>query len=170
MAQAIFHYFLRLYRFYAILNLRQVIFMLFPGRKRVIKKSVNAINDVKTMKTRLHYQVIALLLQICFIVATIGMFMMSSSQEQWFALLSTLVIVIACEVVSAFDIALFIISKHNTYSYVNLSLFIINAIFFMCVIYYSTWGTVIGLSLYAVLFIFRILNLILNIIDIRKEA
>ena len=119
---------------------------------------------------RIPFQIIALLLHTCYIFNTIDVFLNKSGEEGWFALLFTLLIVIACEVVSFIDIILFIISKHNIYSFINLALFIINAILFMTVIYYYSIGTVIGLSLYAALYILRIVNLALNFIDICKNS
>ena len=119
---------------------------------------------------RIPFQIIALLLHTYFILKTIDMILNKSGEEGWFALLFTLLIVIACEVVSFIDIILFIISKHNIYSFINLALFIINAILFMTVIYYYSIGTVIGLSLYAALYILRIVNLALNFIDICKNS
>ena len=119
---------------------------------------------------RMPFQIIALLLHTYYIFKTIDMFLNKSGEEGWFALLFTLLIVIACEVVSFIDIILFIISKHNIYSFINLALFIINAILFMTVIYYYSIGTVIGLSLYAALYILRIVNLALNFIDICKNS
>ena len=118
---------------------------------------------------RLPFQLIALLLQSYFIVETIGMFVIEQTEEKWFSMLFTLLIVIACEVFSFIDILLFVISKHNKYSFINLAVFIINALLFMTVIYYSSVGTVIGLSFYVVLFVIRIVNLVLNSIDILKK-
>ena len=115
---------------------------------------------------RIPFQVIALLLQTFFIFKTIEMMMYKSGEEAWFALLFTLLIVVACEIVSFVDIILFVISKHNIYSFINLAIYIINAVLFMTVIYYDPIGTVIGLSLYAVLFILRIINLVKNSMDI----
>ena len=114
---------------------------------------------------RIPFQIIALLLLTYYIFKTIDMFLNKTGEDAWFSMLFTLLIVIACEVVSFIDIILFVISKHNIYSYINLSLFIINVIFFMTVNYYYSVGTVIGLSLYAALYILRVVNLVLNFID-----
>ncbi len=119
---------------------------------------------------RIPFQIIALLLQTYFIVKTVDMILNKSGEEGWFALLFTLLIVTACEVVSFIDIILFVKSKHNIYSFINLALFIINAILFMTVVYYYSVGTVIGWSLYAALYILRIVNLVLNFIDICKMS
>ena len=119
---------------------------------------------------RIPFQIIALLFHTYFVFKTTEMFLNKTGEDAWFSMLFTLLIVIACEVVSFIDIILFVISKHNTYSYINLSLFIINVIFFMTVNYYYSVGTVIGLSLYAALYILRVVNLVLNFIDICKKS
>ena len=119
---------------------------------------------------RIPFQIIALLLHTYFVFKTTEMFLNKTGEDAWFSMLFTLLIVIACEVVSFIDIILFVISKHNIYSYINLSLFIINVIFFMTVNYYYSVGTVIGLSLYAALYILRVVNLVLNFIDICKKS
>ena len=118
---------------------------------------------------RIPFQIIALLLHTYFVFKTTEMFLNKTGEDAWFSMLFTLLIVIACEVVSFIDIILFVISKHNIYSYINLSVFIINVIFFMTVNYYYSVGTVIGLSLYAALYILRVVNLVLNFIDICKK-
>ena len=119
---------------------------------------------------RIPFQIIALLLHTYFAFKTTEMFLNKTGEDAWFSMLFTLLIVIACEIVSFIDIILFVISKHNIYSYINLSLFIINVIFFMTVNYYYSVGTVIGLSLYAALYILRVVNLVLNFIDICKKS
>ena len=119
---------------------------------------------------RIPFQIIALLLHTYFVFKTTEMFLNKTGEDAWFSMLFTLLIVIACEVISFIDIILFVISKHNIYSYINLSLFIINVIFFMTVNYYYSVGTVIGLSLYAALYILRVVNLVLNFIDICKKS
>ena len=123
-----------------------------------------------TKVVRIPFQIIALLLQTCFVTKTIDLFLNKTGEDAWFSMLFTLLIVIACEVVSFIEIVLFVISKHNVYSFINLALFIINVILFMTVIYYHSVGTVIGLSLYAALYILRIVNLVLNFIDICKKS
>ena len=123
-----------------------------------------------TKLIRIPFQIIALLLHTYFVFKTTEMFLNKTGENAWFSMLFTLLIVIACEVVSFIDIILFVISKHNIYSYINLSLFIINVIFFMTVNYYYSVGTVIGLSLYAALYILRVVNLVLNFIDICKKS
>ena len=119
---------------------------------------------------RIPFQIIALLLHTYFVFKTTEMFLNKTGEDAWFSMLFTLLIVIACEVISFIDIILFVISKHNIYSYINLLLFIINVIFFMTVNYYYSVGTVIGLSLYAALYILRVVNLVLNFIDICKKS
>ena len=125
---------------------------------------------------RVPFQVIALIIQSYFIIETIRLYTVgyvvfngNAVGNPWFSLLFTLLIVIACEVVSFIEVVLFVISKHNMYSFINLALFILNAILFMTVIYYYAVGTVIGLSLYASIYILRIVNLVLNVIDIFKK-
>ncbi len=119
---------------------------------------------------RIPFQIIALLLQSYFIFLTVDLFLNKSGEGAWSALLFTLLIVIACEVVSFVDIILFVISKHNIYSFINLALFIVNVILYMNVTYYSSIGTIIGLLLYAALYIIRIVNLVLNLIDTCKTS
>ena len=119
---------------------------------------------------RIPFQMIALLLHTYFVFKTTEMFLNKTGENAWFSMLFTLLIVIACEVVSFIDIILFVISKHNIYSYINLSLFFINVIFFMTVNYYYSVGTVIGLLIYAALYILRAVNLVLNFIDICKKS
>ena len=123
-----------------------------------------------TKVVRIPFQIIALLLQTCFFIKTIDLFLNKTGEDAWFSMLFTLLIVIACEVVSFIEIVLFVISKHNVYSFINLALFIINVILFMTVIYYYSVGTVIGLSFYAVIYILRIVNLVLNVIDTCKKT
>ena len=125
---------------------------------------------------RLPLQAVALLLQIYFIVETIRlyidgyvMFMGEPVENSWFSLLTTLVIVVACEIVSLADAALFIRSQKSKYSKIYFALVIINACCFMTMSYYSNVGTTICMSLYAILFMLRIVNLALNSIDIFKH-
>lgn len=126
---------------------------------------------------RLPFQIIALLFQIYFIVETIRlhfsgyvMCMGEPIESAWFSMLFTLLVVVACEVVSFIDAILFINLKKNLYSKIYLALVITNACCFMTMAYYSTVGTAICLSFYAVLFVLRVINLIMNFIDILKKA
>lgn len=125
---------------------------------------------------RLPFQSIALFLQIYFIVETIRlyvcgyvMYMGEPIESAWFSMLFTLLVVVACEVVSLIDAILFVISKKNLYSKMYLGLVLINACFFMTMAYYSVVGTTICLSFYAMLFVLRGVNLVLNSIDILKK-
>ena len=126
---------------------------------------------------RFPFQIIALLLQIYFIVETIRlyfcgyvMYMGEPIESAWFSMLFTLLVVIACEVVSFIDAILFVSFKKNKYSKIYLTLVIVNACCFMTMAYYNTVGTTICLSLYAVLFILRVINVIVNFIDILKKV
>ena len=70
---------------------------------------------------RIPFQIIALLLHTYFVFKTTEAFLNKTGEDALFSMLFTLLIVIACEVVSFIDIILFVISKHNIYSYINLS-------------------------------------------------
>lgn len=128
-------------------------------------------------KLRLPLQIIAILLQVYFIIETARlytcgyvMFMGEPVGPGWFSMLFTLVIVVGCEVISFLDAFLFVISKRNKYSVIYLMLVILNALLFMTLAYYSMPGTVICLVYYAVLFILRIINLGLNVVDIVRKT
>ena len=126
---------------------------------------------------RLPIQMIALLLQTYFIVETIHLytrgyvtFMGTSVENVWFSLLFTLLVVVACEVVSFVDVVLFVASKHNVYSFIYLALFAINAICFMTLAYNSGFGTIFCMVLYAILFVLRIVNCVLNVMELVKTC
>lgn len=132
--------------------------------------------NMKKQIIRLPLQITALLLQIYFVIETIRLYacgyvvyMGEPIENGWFSLLFTLIVVVACEVFSVADAILFVIFKKNVYSKIYLGLVITNACFFMTMAYYSTAGTVICLSFYAILFVLRILNLLFNIVDIFKK-
>ena len=143
-----------------------------------LNKSRGAGKGGVTMKiARLPVQVIAMLLQIYFIVETIRLYicgyvvyMGEPIESAWFSMLFTLLVVVACEVLSLIDAILFVRSKKNKYSKIYLVLVIINAFCFMTMAYYSVVGTTICLSFYAVIFILRIVNLVLNSIDVLKKT
>ena len=125
---------------------------------------------------RLPLQILALLLQTYFIVETVRLFVDSyilhpgeSSEEGWFAMLFTLLIVIACEVISIFDVIIFVITEFGVYSIIYLVLMIANAYCFMNLAYYSAAGTIISMTLYAILYILRIINLVHNSADLLKK-
>ncbi|MBQ7357400.1 MAG: hypothetical protein IJW65_01550 [Clostridia bacterium] len=131
-------------------------------------------NNKKMKIARIPVQIIAILLQIYFIVETIRlylygyvMYMGEPIESAWFSMLFTLCVVVVCEVVSLVDAILFIKSKKSVYSKIYLTLVIVNAVFFMTMAYYSVIGTTVCMSVYAVLFVARIVNLVLNVIDIK---
>ena len=134
-------------------------------------------NNKKMKIARIPVQIIAILLQIYFIVETIRlylygyvMYMGEPIESAWFSMLFTLCVVVVCEVVSLVDAILFIKSKKSVYSKIYLTLVIVNAVFFMTMAYYSVIGTTVCMSVYAVLFVARIVNLVLNVIDIKKNT
>ena len=121
-------------------------------------------------------QTIALLLQIYFIGETIRlyacgyvMYMGEPIESPWFSMLFTLLVVTACEIVSLVDAIFFIKTKHSKYAKIYLILIIINACFFMTMAYYSVVGTTVCLSFYAVIFLLRIVNLVLNMREVLKK-
>ena len=125
---------------------------------------------------RLPLQIIALLLQFYFIVETIRLYCCGyvmyegePIESSWFAMLFTLIVVVACEVLSFVEAILFASFKKNVYSKIYLALIIVNACCFMSMAYYSTLGTIICLSFYAILFVLRIINFVINLIDLRKK-
>lgn len=125
---------------------------------------------------RLPLQILALLLHTYFIVETVRLFVDSyilhpgeSSEEGWFAMLFTLLIVIACEVISFLDVIIFVITEFGVYSIIYLVLMIANAYCFMNLAYYSAAGTIISMTLYAILYVLRIINLVHNSADLLKK-
>ena len=125
---------------------------------------------------RLPLQIIALLLQFYFIVETIRLYccgyvtyMGDPVESSWFSMLFTLIVVAACEVVSFVEAIIFVRTKRNVYSKIYLALVIVNACCFMTMAYYSTLGTIICLLFYAILFVLRIINFVINLIDLRKK-
>ena len=126
---------------------------------------------------RLPFQVLALLLQLYFIIETIRLYicgyvvyMGEPIESSWFSMLFTLIVVVACEVVSMLDAIMFVAIKRSKYSVVYLVLILINAFIFMSMAYYSAIGTITCLSSYAILFVLRIINLVSNCIDIFKSS
>ena len=126
---------------------------------------------------RLPFQALALLLQLYFIIETIRLYicgyvvyMGDPIESSWFSMLFTLIVVVACEVVSMLDAIMFVVIKRSKYSVVYLVLILINAFIFMSMAYYSAIGTIICLSSYAILFVLRIINLVLNCIDVLKSS
>ena len=126
---------------------------------------------------RLPFQALALLLQLYFIIETIRLYicgyvvyMGDPIESSWFSMLFTLIVVVACEVVSMLDAIMLVVIKRSKYSVVYLVLILINAFIFMSMAYYSAIGTIICLSSYAILFVLRIINLVLNCIDILKSS
>ena len=126
---------------------------------------------------RLPFQALALLLQLYFIIETIRLYicgyvvyMGDPIESSWFSMLFTLIVVVACEVVSMLDAIMFVVIKRSKYSVVYLVLILINAFIFMSMAYYSAIGTITCLSSYAILFVLRIINLVSNCIDIFKSS
>ena len=118
---------------------------------------------------RLPLQIIALLLQFYFIVETIRLYCCGyviyegePIESSWFSMLFTLLVVVACEVLSFVEAILFASFKKNVYSKIYLAFVIVNACCFMTMAYYSTPGTIICLSFYAILTVLRIVNLTFN--------
>jgi len=131
---------------------------------------------------RFPIQILSILLQLYFWIETIRLytqgyvlFLGDPVENGWFALLTTLIIVIVCEFISFLEAMMFvvstrsIVSAHSIYSYIYLALVIINAIFFSTMIYYSSIGTYIGLTFYLILFVIRILNCIQNFVGMFKK-
>ena len=126
---------------------------------------------------RLPIQITALILQIYFAVQTIfihtcghAFFGGRPVGSAWYSVLFTLVIVAICEVLSLIDVILFIISKRSKYSVVYASLFAVNALGFMTAAYYSSIGTVVCMTIYALLFVLRVANLISSVADLVKAS
>ena len=125
---------------------------------------------------RLSMQALALLLQTYFIVETIRlyisgyvMYMGEPIESAWFSMLFTLLVVVACELISFVEGILFMITNQNIYSKIYFVLIFINAGAFMTMAYYSTVGTIICLSIYTALFVLRIVNLVSNSIYVFKN-
>jgi len=125
---------------------------------------------------RLPLQVLSLFLQVYFFIETVRLhahgyvlYMGEPVESAWSSMLFTLLIVVACEIIAFADAGLYVISKHNFYSIFYLILIIINAVMFMEMAYYSTIGTTICLSFYAIVFVFRVVNLFLNFISIPRD-
>ena len=125
---------------------------------------------------RLPIQVIALLLQIYYFIETIRLYTCGyvvyggkPIESSWFSLLFTLLVVFACEILSFADAVLLLVSKRNIYNFIYLAATVENAFLFMGLAYYSTVGTIVCISFYALLFIARIVNLVLNLIQIIKN-
>ena len=119
---------------------------------------------------RIPFQIIALLLQTFYIIKLAENALRAEGEDAWFGFLFTLFIVIACETVSLVDAVLLVITRHNAYSFIYSALFIVNAVFFLKINFYDTVGTVIGLLLYAALYILRIVNVVLNFKDIHTPS
>ena len=90
-------------------------------------------------------------------------------ENAWFAMLFTLLVVVACEIVALIDGVLLLIAKPSAYSIVYFILILFNAFVFMTCAYYTTPGTILCMIIYAILFIARIANVILNLINICKR-
>lgn len=126
---------------------------------------------------RLPFQVIALILQTYFIVETIRLYLYGyvmyqgeAIEDSWFAMLFTLTVVAVCETISFVETLLFVKAKKSEYSKFYLILFIVNASCFLTMAYYSVIGTTICMVCYGILFIVRIVNLVLNFVNVFKKS
>ena len=125
---------------------------------------------------RLPIQITALFLQTYFFVETIRLHICGyivyggrPMESAWFSMLFTLLVVVACEILSFTDAVLSLISNRNVCNFIYLAAIVVNAILFMSLAYYSTVGTIVCISFYALLFVARIVNLILNLTQIIKN-
>ena len=126
--------------------------------------------------TRWFFQAATLFLQTRFFVETFRLhwdgyviLLGDENRHPFFAMLSTLLIVIACELVSLVDLVLFFESKKNKFCYVYLGLFLLNALFFVTMAYYSTAGTIVCMVSYGVLYVARLVNWVLNSVEVGRE-
>ena len=126
--------------------------------------------------TRWFFQMASLFLQTRFFVETVRLYLHDyviicgqEARNPFFAMLSTLLIVIACELVSLVDLVLFFESRKNKFRFVYLGLFLLNALFFMTMAYYSTAGTVVCMVSYGVLYVVRLVNWVLNSLQVGRE-
>lgn len=130
----------------------------------------------KLLFIRLPLQLLMLFLQTYFFIETVRLYLHGyimyagePIENAWFAMLFTLLVVVACEIVAFIDGILFLISKPSAYSIVYFIMIIFNALVFITCAYYTTPGTILCMIIYGVLFIARILNLIFNLINICKR-
>ena len=126
-------------------------------------------------KARLPLQVITISLQLYFFIEMIRLFfgeyifyMWDSANSDPESAITTLAVVALCEVISLVEVIFFIISKHSAYSYIYLALLIINAVCFIALLGYSTVGNMICFSLYLIIFILRVVNLVLNTVEVSR--
>ena len=124
---------------------------------------------------RLPLQLLMLFLQTYFFIETLRlnlhgyiMYAGEPMENSWFAMLFTLLVVVACELLALADGVLLLITKPTVYNIVYFIIILFNAFVFTTCVYYTTVGTIFCMIIYAVLFIARILNLIFNLIDICK--
>lgn len=144
-----------------------------PGKEDGQQKKKRRIKNI----IRLPFQAIALILQTYFIVETIRLYLYGyvmyegePIEDSWFAMLFTLLVVAVCETISFVETLLFVKAKKSDYSKFYLILFIINALCFLTMAYYSVIGTTICMVCYGILFIVRIVNLVLNVVDVFKKS
>ena len=134
-------------------------------------------NRLLTSVLRLLLQALSLALQILFIVETVNLHVrgyvtyQGEAMNYWFSMLSTLVIVVMCEVVSFIEAALFAFTQKSKYSWIYAGLVILNAVLFCNLAYYTVPGTVVCLAFYGILFVIRIFNFVQNGICVfRKKS
>ena len=126
--------------------------------------------------TRLTAQIVAILLQIYFFIQTIlflacghAIFPFKPIEDAWLSMIFTLLIVAACELASLTEGILQVIMKRSILSYAYVALTVIVMVLFMKFAYYSTPGTVVCLSLYGALFVWRAINITLDLVAILKK-
>ena len=118
---------------------------------------------------RLPLQIIVIINQIIFFIETVRLFVHGyvviwgqTVEQSWEAMLSTLMLVAICEVVSFLEAVLFFVSERCRHSLLYIAAVFFNAILFLTMAYYSYYsevGTVICIVSYFILFVFRIVNL-----------
>ena len=125
---------------------------------------------------RLTAQIVAILLQIYFFIQTIlflacgfAIFPFKPIEDAWLSMIFTLLIVAACELASLTEGILLAISTRSIYSYAYVALSAIVAVLFMKLAYYSTAGTVVCLSLYSILFVWRAIVITRDLIAISQK-
>ena len=125
---------------------------------------------------RLTAQIVAISLQIYFFIQTIlflacgyAIFPFKPIESAWLSMVFTFFIVIACEIFALTEGILLVISTRSICSYAYVAATVIIAAVFLRFSYYNTPGTVISLSLYSALFIWRAVNLTRDLITICKK-
>ncbi len=126
---------------------------------------------------RFTTQIIVLLLQIYFFIETLllhtvghAFFPFKPIESGWISMIFTLLIVLGCEIFGLIDALLAVLSKRSLYRFIYLALVLVNALLFVNFAYYSTPGTVVCLSFYAVLFLLRISHMVANFTSTSKDV